>query len=190
MYIHLNGYEQLHPYSGFRHSKYRLFHVLPARIPEFFPQPPFRLLPVRLSYRHLSPACPRQAKQALPPVLPAPSANPALFPQEPQRSRQCRTIHGKSGAQTLLISLSHRGECGEQTELRDFKTCPSQFLVVNSRYDPAEAAKVLTRAWQLKKCICRLLCKNSCAHCICIYICRVCASNEIFAWSLNLKFTL
>src|SRR6266852_3315168 len=190
MYIHLFGHAQLRPHPSFRPSRYHLFHILPARIPEFLPQPPFRPLPVRLSHCHLSLACARQAKQALPPVLSTPGVNPALFPQQPQRSRQSRTIHGKAGAQPLLISLSHRGQRGEQTELRDLNTCRSQFLVVNPRYDPTEAAKVLTRAWQLKKCICRLLSKSLPVHIICIYICYACVSNKIFAWSLNLKFTL
>jgi hypothetical protein len=79
--MYLFGCEQLRPHPGFRHSEYRLFHVLPARIPEFFPQPPLRLLPVWLSHRDLSLARLRQAKQALPSVLSMPGVNPALFPQ-------------------------------------------------------------------------------------------------------------
>jgi hypothetical protein len=178
MYIHVLGRKQLRPRPGFCHSRYRLFHTLPTRIPEFLPQPPFRPCPVRLSHRHLSPACPRQTKQALPSVLSAPGANPALFPQQPQRSRQSRAIHGKTGAQPLLISLSHRGQRGEQAELRDLHTYCSQLLVVNPRYDPGEAAKVLTHAWQLKKCIGRLLSKSSPIHITCIYICYACVSRK------------
>jgi len=178
MYIHLCGYEHLRPYPGFRHLRYRLSHILPARITEFFPQPLFRPLPVWLRHRDLSPACSGQGKQPLPPVLSAPGANPALFPQKPQRSRQCRTIHGKAGAQPLLIGLSHRGEGGEQAELRDLKTCASQFLVVNPRYHPAEATKVLTRARQREKCLHRLLSKSLRAHSICIYICYGCVSSK------------
>src|SRR5229473_5463801 len=190
MYIHLCGYEPLRPHPSFRHSRDRLLHAFPARVAKFLPQSPFRPLPARLGLCHLSLACPREMEQALPPVLSVPHANPALPPQQPQRPRQSRTIHGKAGAQPLLISLSHRGQRGQQTELRDLKTCPSQFLVVNPRYDPAEAAKVLTRAWQLKECIRRLLSKSLPVHIICIYICYACVSNKIFAWSLNLKFTL
>ena len=68
----------------------------------------------------------------------------------------------------------------ELTELRDLQTCPSQFLVVNPRYHPAEAAKVLTRAWQLKKCIARLLCKSWAFHIVCIYIYCASVSNKGF----------
>ena len=64
--------------------------------------------------------------------------------------------------------------------MRDLKTCPSEFLVVNPRYDSAEAAKVLTRAWQLKKCICRSLSKSLSVHITCIYICYACMSNKNF----------
>jgi hypothetical protein len=178
MYIHLPGCEQLRPHPGFRHLKYGFSYILPARIAEFVAQPLLRSLPVGLSHRHLSPACTRQSEQALPPVFPPPRLNPAMFPQQPQRSRQSRTVHGKASAQPLLISLSHRSQCSEQTELRDLKACPSQFLVVNPRYDPAEAAKVLTRAWQVKKCICRSLSQRFCPHSMCIYICCSLASNE------------
>ncbi len=73
--------------------------------------------------------------------------------------------------------------------MHDLNICRSQFLVVNPRYDPAEAAKVLTRARQLKKRICRLLSKSLPIHIICIYICCACVSNKDFASSLNLKFT-
>jgi hypothetical protein len=186
MYIHLFGYRQSRPHPCFRYSGYCLFYIFPARIPEFFPQPPLRPLPVGLSHLQLSFASPRQAEQALPPVLSAHGANPALFPQQPQRSRQSRTVHSKAGAQPLLISLSHRDQRGEQTELRDLKTCPSKFLVVNPRYDPAEAAKVLTRAWQLKKCICRLLSKSSPVHIMCIYICYACVSSKDFRLVIEL----
>ncbi len=156
MYIHLLCCEQLRLHSGFGHAKYRLFHILPARVAELFPQSPLRPLPVRLSDSHLSLACSSQAEQPLPPVSSAPGANPALFPQSPHGSRQSRTIHGKAGAQALLINLSRLGQRGEQTELRDLKTCPPQFRVVNPRHDSAEAAKVLTRAWQLKKYECQI----------------------------------
>jgi hypothetical protein len=63
--------------------------------------------------------------------------------------------------------------------LRDLKACTSQFLVVNPGYHPAEAAKVLTRAGQLKKCICRSLSKRLSPHSVCIYICYSLASNGI-----------
>src|SRR5216683_3697280 len=179
MYIHLLCCEQLRLHSGFGHAKYRVFHILPARVAELFPQSPLRPLPVRLSDSHLSLACSSQAEQPLPPVSSAPGANPALFPQSPHGSRQSRTIHGKAGAQALLINLSRLGQRGEQTELRDLKTCPPQFRVVNPRHDPAEAAQVLTRAWQLKKRVCRLLLKSLPVHIICIYICYVCVSNRI-----------
>src|SRR5712691_4370774 len=178
MHIHLFGCEQLRLHSGFGHAKYRLFHILPARVAELFPQSPLRPLPMRLSDSHLSLACSGQAEQPLPPVFSAPDANPALFPQSPHGSRQSCTIHGKAGAQALLINLSRLGQRGEQTELRDLKTCPPQFRVVNPRHDPAEAAKVLTRAWQLKKRVCRLLPKSLPVHITCIYICYRRVSNR------------
>jgi len=145
---------------------------------------------MRLSRRQLLLACLRQAKQALPSVSSALGANPALFPQEPQGSRQSRTIHGKAGDQPLLIGFSHCGQRGEQTELGDLKTCRSQFLVVNPRYQPAEAAKVLTRARQLKKWVGSLLAESLCLHVICIYIFCGCVSSRISTRSLRSTRTL
>jgi hypothetical protein len=133
-------------HGGFRHSRYRLFHALPVRIPKRLPQSMFRQLPVRLSLRHLSLACPRETKQALAPVLSKPDVNPALLPQQPQRPCQCRTIHGKARAQPFLIGLSSRSQCCEQTELGDLESSLSQLLVVNPRYDPSDASQILTRA--------------------------------------------
>lgn len=179
MYMHLFGCEQLRSHPGCRYSKYRLFHILPARIPKFFPQPPLCPFPILLSHCYLPLASSRQAKQALPSVLSAPGANPALFPQQTHCSRQSRTVHRKTSTQTLLIHLSRCGQCGKQTELRDLKTCLSQFLVVNPRYDPAEAAKVLTRTRQGKKRLSGLLSIGWDTHIICIYICRARASNQI-----------
>jgi len=149
--MHLSGYRKLHPHRGLGHLNHRFFHILPARIAELVAQLPLRLCPVRLRRRQLPVACGGQAEKTFPPVLSAFGANPALLPQQPQCSRQSRTIHGKAGAQPLLISLSHLGQCGEQTVLRDLEACLSQFLVVNPGDDPAESAKILTGAGQLKE---------------------------------------
>jgi hypothetical protein len=74
--------------------------------------------------------------------------------------------------------------------LRDLNTCRSQFLVVNPRYDPAEAAKILTRARQLKKCTCRLLSKSLSVHIICIYILYACVSSTDFRLVVELEIYL
>src|SRR5260370_6757429 len=169
IYIYI-GYKDLRLHRSFRHSRDRLLHAFPARVAKFLPQSPFRPLPVRLSLCHLSLACRRETGQALPPVLSAPHANPALPPQQPQRPRQRRTIHGKARAQPFLISLFSRSQRGKQAELRDFESCLPQLLVIDPRYDSSDASQVLTRAGQVKECCCRLLVKGLCSHGICIYI--------------------
>src|SRR5216684_430786 len=168
-YIYIR-YKKLRRHRGLRHSRDRLLHAFPARIAKFSPQSPFRPLPVRLSFCHLSFACLRETEQPLPPVLSAPHANPALPPQQPQRPRQRRTIHGKARAQPFLIGLFSRSQRGKQAELRDFESCLPQLLVIDPRYDSSDASQVLTRAGQVKECCCRLLFKCLCSHSICIYI--------------------
>ncbi len=130
----------------------------------------FRPLPVWLSRRQLSLACPRQTKQAFPPVFSTSDANPPLLPDKAQRPCQCRTVHREAGTQPFLISLSSRCQCREQTELRDLQTCLSQLLVIDPRYDPREAAQVLTRTGQFKKRVCGLASKGFLFHIRCIYI--------------------
>jgi hypothetical protein len=179
MYLHLLPVRiNSRLYRNFRHSRYRLFHALPARIPKFLPQSMFRQLPVRLSLRHLSLACPRETKQALPPVLSRPNMNPSLLPQQPQRPCQRCTIHGKARAQPFLIGLSSRSQCGEQPELRYLESCLSQLLVINPRYDPSDASQVLTRARQVKECFSRLFPNCLQQHIRCMYICYSCLSSR------------
>src|SRR6266702_3148295 len=172
------GYKKLRRHRGLCNSRDRLVHAFPARIAKFSPQSLFRPLPVRLSLCHLSLACLRETEQALPPVLSAPHANPALPPQQPQRPRQRRTIHGKARAQPFLIGLSSRSQRGKQAELRDFESCLPQLLVIDPRYDSSDASQVLTRAGQVKQCCCRLLLKRLCSHSRCIYIlCSPCQAR-------------
>src|SRR6266849_3380997 len=183
-YIYIR-YKKLRRHRGLRHSRDRLLHAFPARIAKFSPQSPFRPLPVRLSFCHLSFACLRETEQPLPPVLSAPHANPALPPQQPQRPRQRRTIHGKARAQPFLIGLFSRSQRGKQAELRDFESCLPQLLVIDPRYDSSDASQVLTRAGQVKQCCCRLLFTRLWSHSICIYIlCSFCqAKIALLHWS-------
>src|SRR6266566_3690105 len=102
IYIH-SGYKNLRFHRCLCNSRDRLPHVFPTLVAKFSPQSLFRPLPVRLSFCHLSLACLRETEQTLPPVLSAPHANPSLSPQQPQRPRQRRTIHGKARAQPFLI---------------------------------------------------------------------------------------
>jgi hypothetical protein len=190
MYIHLYSIQKLRHHGRLCNSRDRLLHAFPARVAKFSPQSLFRLLPVPLSPRQLSLACLRETEQALPPVLSAPDANPALPLQQPQRPRQRRTIHGKARAQPFLIGLFGGSQRGKQAELRDLKACLSQFLVVNPRYDPGEAAQILTGAGQLKKCIRGSLSKGLPVHIICIYICYVCVSNKDFRLVIELEIYL
>src|SRR5216683_8162123 len=172
------GCKNLRRHRGLCNSRDRLLHAFPARVAKLSPQSLFRPLPVRLSLCHLSLACLRETEQALPPVLSPPHANPALPPQQPQRPRQRRAIHGKARAQPLLIGFFSRSQRGQQTELRDFESCLPQFLVIDPRYDSTDASQVLTCAGQVKQCCCRLLCKYLWFHFICIYICVHPLSNQ------------
>src|SRR5713226_548946 len=109
----------------FRQSRYGLLHMFPACISKFLPQSLFRHLPVRLSLSYLPLACPRQAKQTLPPVFSALDLNPTLLTQRAQRPCQRRAVHRKARTQPFLISLSSCSQCGEQAELRDLESCLS-----------------------------------------------------------------
>src|SRR6267143_6802659 len=176
IYIYI-WYKTLRRRRGLCNSRDRLLHAFPPRIAKFLPQSLFRPLPIRLSFCHLSLACLREAEQALAPVLSPPHANQPLPPQQPQRPRQCRTIHGKARAQPFLIGLSSRGQRGKQAELRDFESCLPQFLVIDPRYDSSDAPQVLTCAGQVKQC-CRFLFKCPWSHSVCIYICcSLCQSS-------------
>src|SRR5438034_11331658 len=178
MYMHLYWLQKLRRHRGLCNSRDRLLHAFPARVAKFSPQPLFGPLPVPLTLCHLSLACLREAEQALPPVLSAPHANPSLSPQQLQRPRQRRTIHGKARAQPFLIGLSSRSQRGKQAELRDFESCLPQLLVIDPRYDSSDASQVLTRAGQVKQCCCRLLFRRLCSHSICIYIlCYLCQAR-------------
>ena len=149
IYIYIR-YKNLRGHRGLSNSRDRLLHAFPARIAKFSPQSLFRPLPVRLSLCHLSLACQRETEQALPPVLSPSHANPALPPQQPQRPRHRRTIHGKARAQLFLIGLSSRSQRGQQAELRDFESCLPQLLVIDPRYDSSNTPQVLARAGQIK----------------------------------------
>ena len=171
MYIHIVGHKIFSGrHRGRRQSRHRALHAFPACVPKPLSQPAFRTLPIRLSRCEFSHARPREAEQALSSVFPGPHAKPSLIPQQLQRSGQRRTIHGKAGAQTLLVRLAGRGQSSEQAELGDFESRLPQFQVIDPRYDSSDAPQVLACARQVKECYGRLLCKGCCCHSRCIYI--------------------
>src|SRR6266481_10102430 len=170
MYIHLYWLQKLRRHRGLCNSRDRLLHAFPARVAKFSPQSLFGPLPVPLTLCHLSLACLRETEQALPPVLSAPHANPSLSPQQLQRPRQRRTIHGKARAQPFLIGLFSRSQRGKQAELRDFESCLPQLLVIDPRYDSSGASQILTRTGKVKQLCCKLPLKRLFSHSRCIYI--------------------
>jgi hypothetical protein len=159
-------------HRGLCNSRDSLLHALPVFVPQFCPQSVFCPLPVPLSLCQLSLTGLRETEQALPPVLSGPHPNPALLQQEAQRPRQCRTVHGKTGAQPLLIRFSSRSQRCKQAKLGDLESGLPQFLVIDPRYNPRDAPQVLTRAGQIKKRICRVSLKSFWSHSVCIYICH------------------
>ena len=169
IYIYIR-YKNLRRRRGLCNSRDRLLHAFPPRIAKFSPQSLFCPAPIRLSFCHFSLAGLREVEQALPPVLSPPHANPALPPHQPQRTRQCRAIHGKTRAQPFLIGLSSRGQRGKQAELRDFESCLPQLLVIDPRYDSSGASQILTRTGKVKQLCCKLLLKRLFSHSRCIYI--------------------
>src|SRR5262249_44593392 len=121
------------------------------RIPELFPEPPFGVLPMRLSQRDLPLAGRAKSENPLSSVVAAPDLDPTLPPQQGQRPRQRRAVHGKARAQELLIAFAHFREGSEQSKLGDLYPGLPQFLVVNPRHDTSGAPKVLAGAGQREK---------------------------------------
>lgn len=156
--------------SGFRDQCHGLFHPLPTLLTKCLLQPGFRPLPVRLRIRHLLFSGTRKVKKPLPPVPSAFDLDPSLFPQQPQGPGQRRAVHGKTCAQEFLIGLPSYRQRGEQAELRDLDACLSQFLVINPRYHPGEAAQILTRAGQVEELARGLFRNRFYCHIRCIYM--------------------
>jgi hypothetical protein len=123
-----------------------------------------------LSRRDLFLPCLRQAKYPLAPVFSWPDMNPTLLAQQGQRTCQRRAIHGKAGTQRFLVGLADDGERGQQAELGDFDSGLAKLLVINPRYDPGEAAQVLTRTGQFKQRVRSPHSKRFFLHTRCIYI--------------------
>ena len=150
------------PHPGFRHSRYHLFHAAPACIADLLPQPLLRLLPERLCHRQLSLACLGQAKEALPAVLSAYGANPALFPQQPQCSRQRRAIHGKAGAQPRLACATLCARAIRRAG-RGTDQARSRLLVFFDRVPPPGSCRACRRTRLRDFFNCQYLCPSLCS---------------------------
>jgi len=170
MHIHLYGTKTLLLCRRVRGSGYGAVQLLPNCRAKGFPQASFGRPPMWLSVLDLPLARFRQAKDPFAPVFPRPDMNPALLAQQGQRARKSRAVHGKSRTQRFLVGFAHDRERGQQTELGDFDSSLAKFLVINPRYDPAQATQVLTRAGQLKKRVGGPFLKSFFLHIICIYI--------------------
>jgi hypothetical protein len=106
----------------------------------------------------------------LSPVFSLFDANPALLPHPVQGPRQRRAVHYEAFAQPFLIQLAGYSQCREKSELCNLEARLLQFLVINSRYDPGCAPKVLASARQVKERIGGSWFKCLSLYNICIYI--------------------
>jgi NADPH:quinone reductase len=173
MYMHLSRLQKaLGLDAAFRYERHGLLHLFPSGFPKFVPQFGFGEIPVWFGFRNFSLARRRQTKEALSSVFSLLDANPALLPHPLQGPRQRRTVHYEAFAQPFLIHLAGYSQCREESELCNLEARLLQFLVINPRYDPRCAAKVLASARQVKERFGGGWFRCLSSHSICIYIYR------------------
>jgi len=171
MYMHLSRLQKnLGLDSAFRYQRHSLLHLFPPSFPKFVPQPGFSEIPMWFGSCHLPLSRCRQAEEVLAPVSSLFDANPALLPHPVQGPRQRRAVHYEAFAQPFLIQLAGCSQCREKSELCNLEARLLQFLVINPRYDPGCAPKVLASARQVKERIGGSWFKCLSLHNICIYI--------------------
>ncbi len=151
MYIQLVSVQKLPLGRRVRDFADRRLHLLPNRGSQRFLQALLRRLPMGLRIRDLALSRRRQAKHSLTPVFSGPDLDPALLAQHGQRACERSAVHGKTGAQCLLVGLANDGKSGEQSELGNFDSGFAEFLVVKPSHKSCETAKVLTGARERKE---------------------------------------
>src|SRR5713101_4549481 len=151
MYIQLVSVQKLPLGRRVRDFADRRLHLLPNRGSQRFLQALLRRLPMGLRIRDLALSRRRQAKHSLTPVFSGPDLDPALLAQHGQRACERSAVHGKTGAQCLLVGLANDGKSGEQSELGNFDSGFAEFLVVKPSHKSCETAKVLTGTRERKE---------------------------------------
>src|SRR5262249_52952356 len=146
-----------------------LLHVVPPGFPKFVPKSGFSQFPVRFGLCYLPFTRCGQTKEVLALVRSLRDAYPTSFLHSFQGPRQCSTVHDETFTQPLLIHLAHCSQSREQSELCDLEARLLQFLVINPRYDPRCAAKVLASTRHVKE-HCGSRIRYMRCHNICIYI--------------------